>query len=85
MGTEPMTHTAGEPTRSFTYDLSRILYEQFARAHGAHDGEDEIDGAVDDEAPALPAERVWPLYDTPRRPPSRRRRSTPVSRCARRF
>ena len=46
MGTEPTTHIAGEPARSFAYDPSKSLYEQFARAHGAREGEDELDAAV---------------------------------------
>ncbi|KAI0668951.1 hypothetical protein C8Q78DRAFT_1080823 [Trametes maxima] len=46
MGLEPTTTVVGEPALSFTYDPKRSLYEQFSKAHGARDGEGELEAAV---------------------------------------
>ncbi|KAI0350948.1 STE-domain-containing protein [Trametes cingulata] len=46
MGQEPTTVVVGEPALSFTYDPKRSLYEQFSKAHGARDGEGELEAAV---------------------------------------
>ncbi|KAI9061820.1 STE-domain-containing protein [Trametes sanguinea] len=46
MGLEPTTVVVGEPALSFTYDPKRSLYEQFSKAHGAREGEGELEAAV---------------------------------------
>ncbi|PSR73325.1 hypothetical protein PHLCEN_2v10816 [Hermanssonia centrifuga] len=46
MGLEPTTVVAGEPALSFTYDPKRSLYDQFSKATGASDGEDELEATV---------------------------------------
>ncbi|KAI0776690.1 hypothetical protein BD413DRAFT_468800 [Trametes elegans] len=46
MGLEPTTAVVGEPALSFTYDPKRSLYEQFSKAHGAREGEGELEAAV---------------------------------------
>ncbi|OSD03779.1 hypothetical protein PYCCODRAFT_1424464 [Trametes coccinea BRFM310] len=46
MGLEPTTVVVGEPALSFTYDPKRSLYEQFSKAHGAREGEGELEVAV---------------------------------------
>ncbi|KAF9555199.1 hypothetical protein CPC08DRAFT_712232, partial [Agrocybe pediades] len=46
MGLEPTTQVVGEPALSFTYDPKRSLYEQFSKAHGARDGEGDLETAI---------------------------------------
>ena len=64
MGMEPTTHIVGEPAISFTYDPKRSLYEQFSKAHGAQEGEGELETVVrrlDQENPGSASMRASSL------------------------
>lgn len=46
MGLEATTVITGEPALSFTYDPKRSLYDQFSKAQGGRDGDNDLERAV---------------------------------------